>query len=373
MRTARVRVRAARYLTVPIPVDEPVDAVVHFASPASPDRLPGLPVQTLKVGSLGTHNALGPGRRKSARFLLASTSEVYGDPLVHPQPETYWGNVNPIGPRGVYDEAKRFAEAMTMAYRRRTASKRASSGSSTPTARGCARRRARVPTFIGQALRRRADDGLRRRLARPAASATSATWSGARSPSRHASTPVNIGNPREFTDARLAVPVLELTGSAARWSTPPARRRPAQVRRPDITLASTELGWKPEVGLWRRGSGGCTQPPLCSRDHGGPAGRPPILGLVDAIEEGRARDPFLIQCLSAPPKPPERRAQRLRSPSALHSPGSPSSGQHPPEVQPRRPRPPVSAVGSERREPLFDVRLEHTSVRAPSPGVGPRA
>ena len=131
-----------------------MDDILHFASPASPIDYLKLPIQTLKVGSLGTHKALGLAKAKNARFLLASTSEVYGDPLVHPQPETYWGNVNPVGSRGVYDEAKRFAEAMTWPITGTTAWRHGSSGSSTPTARACACNDGRaIPAFISQALR----------------------------------------------------------------------------------------------------------------------------------------------------------------------------------------------------------------------------
>ena len=153
-------------LTEPLFVDEDVDFVFHLASPASPIDYLRLPLGTLKVGSFGTHHMLGLAKFKRARFLISSTSEVYGDPKIHPQPETYWGNVNPIGPRGVYDEAKRYAEALTMAYHRQQGSTRAWRGSSTRTARGCGPHDGRaIPTFLRQALERRAGHGVRRRVA----------------------------------------------------------------------------------------------------------------------------------------------------------------------------------------------------------------
>ncbi len=228
-----------------------VDAVLHFASPASPRDYLELPIPTLKVGSLGTHNTLGLAKDKGARYLLASTSEVYGDPLVHPQPETYWGNVNPIGPRGVYDEAKRFAEAMTMAYHR---------------AHGIDVRIARifntygprlrpgdgrvVSNFLVQALRGEpltvygegkqsrsfcyVEDEVRGLLA-----LLDADYVG----------PVNVGNPEEHTVAELAGIILEVTGSSSPLVFDPLPVDDPAQRRPDLTLARSLLGWEPTVEL----------------------------------------------------------------------------------------------------------------------------
>src|SRR5487761_1461167 len=173
-------------------VGEPVDAVLHFASPASPPDYLELPVETLKVGSIGTMHALGLARAKGARFLLASTSEVYGDPLVHPQGEDYWGNVNPVGPRSVYDEAKRFSEALTVAY---------------------------------------LVEGIVRML-----------WS------PHAG-PVNLGNPTELTMLELAETIRRMTGSQSPIQHVPLPQDDPMVRRPRIDLAGELLGWKPEIGL----------------------------------------------------------------------------------------------------------------------------
>ena len=232
-------------------VPGPVDAVLHLASPASPVDFERIPIQILKVGSLGTHNTLGLARAKGAKFQLNSTSEVYGDPLVHPQTEDYWGHVNPIGPRGVYDEAKRFAEAMTMAYHRahdldvrivRTFNTygprmRPDDGRS-------------VTNFVVQALRGEpltlygdgsqtrsfcyVDDQIEGQLA-----LFDSSYVG----------PMNIGNPVEFTVSQLAEMTLELTGSAS-----PIERRPLPVddptqRRPDISLARKVTGWEPKVDL----------------------------------------------------------------------------------------------------------------------------
>ncbi len=235
------------YLHVPGPLDH----VLHFASPASPIDYLELPIQTLKVGSLGTHKALGLAKAKGARLLLASTSEVYGDPLLHPQKETYWGNVNPVGPRGVYDEAKRFAEAMTMAYHRY---------------HGTATRIVRIfntygprmrlddgralPAFMGQALRGEnltvfgdgsqtrsfcyvddLVDGIHRLL--------------------HSNEvmPVNIGNPAEMTILQFAQAVLEITGSTSRIEFRDLPEDDPKIRQPDITRARTLLGWEPKVDL----------------------------------------------------------------------------------------------------------------------------
>ncbi len=232
-------------------VDEPLDAVMHLASPASVVDYLDLPIQTLKVGSLGTHNLLGLAKSKGAKFFLASTSEIYGDPLVHPQVETYWGNVNPVGPRGVYDEAKRFAEALTMAYHRE---------------HGLDVRIVRIFNVYGE--RMRPNDGrVVSNFVVQALEGQPLTIYGDGSQTRSFCYvedevrgflalldsdyvgPVNIGNPDEFTVAELADLVVELTGTAS-----PVEHRPLPVddptqRRPDITLARTRLGWEPRVPL----------------------------------------------------------------------------------------------------------------------------
>ena len=228
-----------------------VDAVLHFASPASPIDYLELPLQTLKVGSIGTMHALGLAREKSARFLLASTSEVYGDPMVHPQPETYWGNVNPIGPRGVYDEAKRFAEAVTMAYHRThgvdTAIVRIFNtfGPRMRPADGRA-----IPTFIRQSLKDEpitvAGDGSQTRsvcyvddlidgLVRLLHSGQSG--------------PVNIGNPREISMIDLAQLIRDACGSRSSIEFIARPQDDPTVRQPDISLAQSVLGWEPTVAL----------------------------------------------------------------------------------------------------------------------------
>ncbi|WP_421120536.1 UDP-glucuronic acid decarboxylase family protein [Aquihabitans daechungensis] len=228
-----------------------VDAVLHFASPASPIDFERIPIQILKVGSLGTHNALGLAKAKGARFFLASTSEVYGDPLVHPQPETYWGNVNPIGPRGVYDEAKRFAEAMTMAYHRhhgldvRIVRIFNTYGPSMRPDDGRA-----VSNFIVQALQGKditvfgdgsqtrsftyVDDEVRGFLALLDSDVVG---------------PVNIGNPNEFTILQLAELVIEITGSSSKIIHEPLPVDDPTQRKPDITQATEKLGWVPVVEL----------------------------------------------------------------------------------------------------------------------------
>jgi len=232
-------------------VDGALDGVLHFASPASPRDYLELPIQTLKVGSLGTHKALGLAKAKRARFLLASTSEVYGDPTVHPQPESYWGNVNPIGPRGVYDEAKRFAEAITMAYRRfHSVDTRIVRIFNTYGPRMRAHDGRVVSNFIVQAL---AGEPL--------------TMYGDGSQTRsfcyvddlvdgivrlfHSAEPdpVNIGNPVEFTVRELAERVLRLTGSKSKIVVEPLPQDDPKVRQPDITRARTLLGWEPKVAL----------------------------------------------------------------------------------------------------------------------------
>ena len=235
------------YLWVP----GPVDAIMHLASPASPVDYLELPIQTLKVGSLGTHNALGLARAKGARFFLASTSEVYGDPLQHPQTESYWGNVNPVGPRGVYDEAKRFAEAMAMAYHRH---------------HGIDVRIVRIFNTYGP--RMRPDDGrVVSNMLVQALAGQPLTVYGDGSQTRSfcyvddeirgflalldgdVVGPVNIGNPGEFSVLELARLVLEVTGSSSELRFEPLPEDDPRQRRPDISLATGALGWTPSVDL----------------------------------------------------------------------------------------------------------------------------
>ena len=238
-------------LTEPFHIDGPVDYVFHLASPASPIDYLRLPLHTLKVGSYGTHHMLGLAKKKRSRFVLASTSEVYGDPQVHPQPETYWGHVNPIGPRGVYDEAKRYAEALTMAYHRQQ-------GVDTGIVRtfntyGTRMRphdgRA-IPTFLRQALQDKpltvfgdgsqtrslcyVDDQIRGYVAMSESDVHE---------------PVNIGNPNEFTLLELAETVIDVTGSRSEIVYEALPTDDPQVRQPDITRATELLGWEPKVEL----------------------------------------------------------------------------------------------------------------------------
>jgi dTDP-glucose 4,6-dehydratase len=232
-------------------VDGPVDAVLHWASPASPIDYLELPIPTLKVGALGTHKALGLAKEKKARFMLASTSEVYGDPLEHPQKETYWGNVNPIGPRGVYDEAKRFAEAITAAYHR-------FHGVDTKIVRifntyGPRMRlndgRA-VPAFMSQALRGEDitifGDG---KQTRSFCFVTDLVDGLIRLLESDQHGPINIGNPSEMTIEEIAREILRLTGSSSKIVYRPLPEDDPKIRQPDITLARTLLGWEPKVGL----------------------------------------------------------------------------------------------------------------------------
>lgn len=232
-------------------LDDDIDGVLHFASPASPVDYLELPIQTLKVGSLGTHNALGIAMAKQARFFLASTSEVYGDPHVHPQPETYWGNVNPVGLRGVYDEAKRFAEAITMAYHRfhgvdtrivrifNTYGPRMRPGDGRV-----------VSNFIVQALRGDPitiyGDGSQTRSFCFVEDEVDGIY---RLFHSDRVDPTNIGNPNEFTIRELADVVLEETGSASVIETLPLPEDDPKVRRPDITIARRDLGWEPAIEL----------------------------------------------------------------------------------------------------------------------------
>ncbi|MBI5601280.1 MAG: SDR family oxidoreductase [Gemmatimonadetes bacterium] len=229
----------------------PLDGVLHFASPASPIDYLELPIQTLKVGSLGTHNALGIAKAKGARFFLASTSEVYGDPLVHPQVESYWGNVNPIGPRGVYDEAKRFAEAITMAYHR---------------THGVDTRIVRIFNTYGPRMRPR-DGRVVSNFIVQALNGEPITIYGDGSQTRSFcyvddeveglyqlflrgdANPCNIGNPDEYTVKQLAEIVVELTGSKAPITFEPLPEDDPKVRKPDISRAKALLGWTPKVDV----------------------------------------------------------------------------------------------------------------------------
>jgi dTDP-glucose 4,6-dehydratase len=228
-----------------------LDYILHFASPASPIDYLQLPIQTLKVGSLGTHKALGLAREKKARLLLASTSEVYGDPLVHPQPEEYWGNVNPVGPRGVYDEAKRFAEAMTMAYQRH---------------HGVETRIVRIfntygprmrlddgrvlPSFVGQALRGEDltvfGDGSQTRAFCYVDDLVNGILKLLRSDEKM---PTNIGNPREMTIKEFGEAVLKATGSSSKFVFKDLPQDDPKQRQPDISKAKRVLGWEPTVRL----------------------------------------------------------------------------------------------------------------------------
>ena len=228
-----------------------LDYVLHFASPASPIDYLELPIQTLKVGSLGTYRALGLAKARGARFLLASTSEVYGDPLVHPQREDYWGNVNPVGPRGVYDEAKRFAEAITMAYHRfhqvdsRIVRIFNTYGSRMRLTDGRA-----IPTFIRQALRGEPltmyGDGSQTRSFTYVSDLIEGIWRLMHAP---VNDPVNIGNPREMTLLELAKHVLRATGSRSEIVFRPLPTDDPKVRQPDIGKARRVLGWVPTVEL----------------------------------------------------------------------------------------------------------------------------
>ena len=231
-------------------VPGPVDQVLHLASPASPVDYLQLPIETLKVGSVGTLHALGLAKEKGARFLLASTSETYGDPQVHPQPESYWGHVNPVGPRGVYDEAKRFAEALTMAYRR-------THGVDTAIVRIFNTHGPRmrphdgraVPTFASQALRGQpitvAGDGSQTRSIIYVDDLVEGIVRLLRS---DLAGPVNIGNPHEVSVLDLARTVRRLIGSDSEIVFVPRPEDDPCVRQPDITLARTALGWEPQVG-----------------------------------------------------------------------------------------------------------------------------
>ncbi len=234
-----------------IDISGPIDIIFHFASPASPIDYLKLPIQTLKVGSLGTHKALGLAKAKNARFMLASTSEVYGDPLIHPQTEDYWGNVNPIGPRGVYDEAKRFAEAITMAYQR-------THGLQTRIVRifNTYGPRMRVndgrvvPNFIAQALTGQPitiyGDGSQTRsfcfVSDLIEGITRLAFS-------DVPTPVNIGNPEEFTILGFAELVRDLIGNSVKFKFEPLPEDDPKTRKPDISLAKKHLDWTPAISV----------------------------------------------------------------------------------------------------------------------------
>ena len=238
-------------VTKPYEIDEALDNVLHFASPASPIDYLELPIQTLKVGSLGTHNMLGLAKVKGARYLQASTSDVYGDPLVHPQPESYWGNVNPVGPRGVYDEAKRFAEAMVMAYHR---------------VHGIETRIVRifntygprmrphdgrvVPAFIDQALHGKPltvfGDGSQTRSFCYVDDLVEGIWRLLNSDVRE---PVNIGNPHEMTVLEFAETITRLINPDSKVTFKPLPIDDPKTRQPDISAARRHLGWEPTVSL----------------------------------------------------------------------------------------------------------------------------
>ncbi len=234
-----------------IRVDGSLDAVLHFASPASPVDYTRMPIQTLKVGALGTHNALGLAKAKGAKFLLASTSEVYGDPLVRPQPESYWGNVNPIGPRGVYDEAKRFAEALTMAYRRvHKMDTKIARIFNTYGPRMRMDDGRVVPNFLNQALRGEPltvyGDGSQ---SRSFCYVSDMIEGICRLLESKENEPVNLGNPREMTIMEFAKKVLEITGSGSEIVYKPLPVDDPKTRQPDISKAKKVLGWEPKVGL----------------------------------------------------------------------------------------------------------------------------
>jgi dTDP-glucose 4,6-dehydratase len=232
-----------------IHVSGDVDYILHFASPASPLDYHQLPIQTLKVGSLGTHKALGLAKEKGARFLLASTSEVYGDPLMHPQKEDYWGNVNPVGPRGVYDEAKRFAEALTMAYQRyHNISTRIVRIFNTYGPRMRLRDGRAIPAFFSQALSNEPitvfGDGSQTRSFIYIDDEVEGIFRLLLSDEKE---PVNIGNPEEITVKQMAEEIIELTESTSKIIYEPLPIDDPQVRQPDISKAKRVLGWEPKV------------------------------------------------------------------------------------------------------------------------------
>jgi dTDP-glucose 4,6-dehydratase len=242
-----VRHDVTRYIAV----DGPVDYVLHWASPASPVDYLELPIQTMKVGSLGTHNALGLAKAKNARFVIASTSEVYGDPLEHPQKESYWGNVNPVGPRGVYDEAKRFAEALTLAYHRyHGVDTKIVRIFNTYGPRMRLRDGRAVPAFMSQALRGGDvtvfGDGTQ---TRSFCFVTDLVDGILRLMESDTNEPVNIGNPHELTIEEIARTIIRLVGSQSEVVYRPLPVDDPKQRRPDITRAKSVLGWEPKVSL----------------------------------------------------------------------------------------------------------------------------
>ena len=232
-------------------IDVPLYAVVHFASPASPLDYQELPIQTLKVGSLGTHKALGLAKNKGARFVLASTSEVYGDPLVHPQPETYWGNVNPVGPRGVYDEAKRFAEALSMAYARvhgvptRIARIFNTFGPRMRLSDGRA-----IPAFFTQALRDEPltvfGDGKQTRSFCYVDDLVEGIYRLLKS---EVAEPLNIGNPEEWTVLRMAEAIRDVAGASSPIVHEALPEDDPKVRQPDVRMARERLNWSPQTSI----------------------------------------------------------------------------------------------------------------------------
>ncbi len=234
-----------------IDIDGPVDYVFHWASPASPIDYLELPIQTMKVGSLGTHNALGLAMAKKARFVIASTSEVYGDPLEHPQKETYWGNVNPIGPRGVYDEAKRFSEALTLAYHRyHGVDTKIVRIFNTYGPRMRLRDGRAVPAFMSQALRNEDVTVFGSgNQTRSFCYVTDLVDGILRLADSDTNEPVNIGNPHEVTIEEIARTIITLVGSKSQIVYRPLPTDDPKQRRPDITRARTILGWEPKVGL----------------------------------------------------------------------------------------------------------------------------
>jgi dTDP-glucose 4,6-dehydratase len=252
---AHIRSRAFTFIELDVTgyvyIDGPIDYILHFASPASPMDYLELPIQTLKVGSLGTHKALGLAKAKKATFLLASTSEVYGDPLEHPQKETYWGNVNPIGPRGVYDEAKRFAEALTVAYRNtHKVDTKIVRIFNTYGPRMRLNDGRAIPAFMSQALRNKPvtvfGDGSQTRSFCYIEDMVEGIYR--LLTSRH-NGPINLGNPRELSLLDMARKCIELTGSRSRIVFKRLPTDDPKVRQPDIRLARRLLRWSPKVGL----------------------------------------------------------------------------------------------------------------------------
>lgn len=238
-------------ITKHIKIDEDIDYILHFASPASPIDYLQIPIQTLKAGSFGTYNALGLARAKNAMFLLASTSEVYGDPLVNPQPESYWGNVNPVGPRGCYDESKRFSEAMVVAYHNvHKINTRIARIFNTYGPRMRADDGRAVPAFINQALRGEPitvfGNGKQTRSFCYVSDEIEGLF---RLLVSNITEPINVGNPQEMTVLELANKIIELTGSTSRIISEPLPIDDPKVRRPDIAKAKRLLGWEPKVSV----------------------------------------------------------------------------------------------------------------------------